>query len=316
MTDYRCGRVTLVGRPNVGKSTLLNRLVGAKVSITSPRPQTTRQRLLGIKTANAVQIVYVDTPGLHPPQGGGQLSQHMNRAARTSLEGVDAIVLVITAAGWTDADEYPLKLAAAAGLPVILAINMIDLLEDRASLLPLIELSAKKFNFADGIEARAAGQGWPVRGFTEIVPMSARRDENVDALERALIKLLPVQPPMYPEDQLTDCSERFLAAELVREQVFRGFSQEIPYAVAVQIEKFKREKGTLRIAATIWVEKEGQKAILIGKGGEQMKTTGTRARLAMQKTFGGKVHLELWVKVRKHWSDDARALKTLGYETD
>jgi len=298
MTDYRCGRVTLVGRPNVGKSTLLNRLVGAKVSITSPRPQTTRQRLLGIKTTNAVQIVYVDTPGLHPSQGGGQLSQHMNRAARTSLDGVDAIVLVVTSAGWTDADEYPLKLAAAAGLPVILAINMIDLLEDRASLLPLIELSAKKFSF------------------TEIVPMSARRDENVDALERALIKLLPLQPPMYPEDQLTDCSERFLAAELVREQVFRGFSQEIPYAVAVQIEKFKREKGTLRIAATIWVEKEGQKAILIGKGGEQMKTTGTRARLAMQKTFGGKVHLELWVKVRKHWSDDVRALKTLGYETD
>lgn len=298
MTDYRCGRVTLVGRPNVGKSTLLNRLVGAKVSITSPRPQTTRQRLLGIKTANAVQIIYVDTPGLHPPQGGGQLSQHMNRAARASLDGVDAIVLVVTSAGWTDADEYPLKLAAAAGLPVILAINMVDLLEDRALLLPLIEHSAKKFNF------------------TEIVPMSARRNENVDALERALIKLLPVQPPMYPEDQLTDCSERFLAAELVREQVFRGFSQEIPYAVAVQIEKFKREKGTLRIAATIWVEKEGQKAILIGKGGEQMKTTGTRARLAMQKTFGGKVHLELWVKVRKHWSDDAHALKTLGYETD
>ncbi|MEK7262313.1 MAG: GTPase Era [Pseudomonadota bacterium] len=295
MTDYRCGRVTLVGRPNVGKSTLLNRLVGAKVSITSPRPQTTRQRLLGIKTADAVQIVYVDTPGLHPAQGG-QLGQHMNRAARTSLDGVDAIVLVITAAGWTQADEYPLQLATAAGLPVILAINKIDQIKDRPSLLPLIELSAKKF------------------GFTEIVPVAALRGENVDALERALIKLLPVQPPMYPADQITDRSERFLAAELVREQVFRGFSQEIPYAVAVQIEKFKREKGVLHVAATLWVEKEGQKAILIGKGGEQMKTTGTRARLAMQKAFGGKVHLELWVKVREHWSDDARALKTFGYE--
>ncbi|MBI3574265.1 MAG: GTPase Era [Gammaproteobacteria bacterium] len=298
MTDYRCGMVTFVGRPNVGKSTLLNRLVCAKVSITSPRPQTTRQRLLGIKTSNTAQIIYVDTPGLHPPQGGGQLGQHMNRAARTSLEGVDAIVLVITSAGWTGADEYPLKLATAAGLPVILAINMIDLLEDRSSLLPLIDLSAKKFDF------------------TEIVPVAALRGENVDALEHALIKLLPAQPPMYPADQITDRSERFLAAELVREQVFRGFSQEIPYAVAVQIEKFKRAKGVLHVAATLWVEKEGQKAILIGKGGEQMKTTGTRARLAMQKAFGGKVHLELWVKVREHWSDDARALKTLGYETD
>lgn len=298
MTGYRCGMVTLVGRPNVGKSTLLNRLVGSKVSITSPRPQTTRQRLLGIKTSATAQLVYVDTPGLHPPQGSGQFSQHMNRAARASLDGVDAIVLVITSAGWTDADDYPFALATAAQVPVVLAINMIDLLDDRQLLLPLIERSARKF------------------GFTEIVPVSARRGDNVDMLEGALVKLLPVQPPIYPEDQLTDRSERFLAAELVREQVFRGFSQEIPYAVAVQIEKFKHEKGTLHVAATLWVEKEGQKAILIGKGGEQMKTIGTRARLAMQKAFGGKVHLELWVKVREHWSDDARALKTLGYETD
>ncbi len=297
MTNYRCGMVTLVGRPNVGKSTLLNRLVGAKVSIVSPRPQTTRQRLLGIKTADAAQVIYVDTPGLHPPRGG-RLGQQMNRAARASLEGVDAIVLVIAAAGWTQADEYPLKLATAAGLPVILAINMIDLLEDRASLLPLIERSAKKF------------------GFTAIVPVSARRGENMDALERALIELLPAQPPIYPKDQLTDRSERFLAAELVREQVFRGFREEVPYAVAVQVENFKRANGVLRVAATVWVEKEGQKAILIGKGGERMKTVGTRARLAMQKAFGGKVHLELWVKVRERWSDDARALKTLGYETD
>ena len=295
MTNYRCGMITLVGRPNVGKSTLLNRLIGAKVSITSPRPQTTRHRLLGIKTADTAQIVYVDTPGLHPPQGN-RLGQHMNRAARTSLEGVDAIVLVITSAGWTDADEYPLKLATAAGLPVILVINKIDRLKDRSRLLPLIEESSAKF------------------GFVEIVPVAALRGENVDALECALIKLLPVQPPIYPKDQLTDRSERFLAAELVREQVFRGFRQEIPYAVAVQIEKFKHEKGALHIAATLWVEKQGQKAILIGKGGEQMKTIGTRARLAMQKTFGGKVHLELWVKVREHWSDDARALKTFGYQ--
>lgn len=295
MTDYRCGMVTLVGRPNVGKSTLLNRLVGTKVSITSPRPQTTRHRLLGIKTAAAAQIIYVDTPGLHPTQGS-RLGQHMNRAARGSLEGVDVVMLVITADGWTAADEYPLTLVAGLALPVVLVINKIDLLTDRATLLPLIEASSAKF------------------GFAEIVPVAARRGDNVDTLERALIKYLPAQPPIYPADQITDSSERFLAAELVREQVFRCFGQEVPYAVAVQIEKFQRGKSVLHIAATLWVEKEGQKAILIGTGGAQMKTVGTRARLAMQKTFGGKVHLELWVKVRERWSDDERALRTLGYE--
>jgi GTP-binding protein Era len=295
MTDYRCGLVTLVGRPNVGKSTLLNRLVGAKVSITSPRPQTTRHRLLGIKTDAAAQIIYVDTPGLHPAPGS-RLGQHMNRAARGSLEGVDVVVLVITADGWTAADEYPLTLVAGLALPVVLVINKIDLLTDRATLLPLIEASSAKF------------------GFAEIVPVAARRGDNVDTLERALIKYLPAQPPIYPADQLTDRSERFLAAELVREQVFRCFGQEVPYAVAVQVEKFQRGKHALHIAATLWVEKEGQKAILIGTGGAQMKTVGTRARLAMQKAFGGKVHLELWVKVRERWSDDERALRTLGYE--
>ncbi len=297
MTDYRCGMVTLVGRPNVGKSTLLNRLVGTKVSITSPRPQTTRHRLLGIKTDAAAQIIYVDTPGLHPAQGS-RLGQHMNRAARGSLEGVDVVLLVITADGWTAADEYPLTLVAGLALPVVLVINKIDLLKDRGRLLPLIEASAARF------------------GFAEIVPVAARRGDNVDTLERALIKYLPAQPPIYPADQLTDRSERFLASELVREQVFRSFGQEVPYAVAVQIEKFQRTKSALHIAATLWVEKEGQKAILIGAGGAQMKTVGTRARLAMQKTFGGKVHLELWVKVRERWSDDERALRTLGYEGD
>ena len=297
MTDYRCGMVTLVGRPNVGKSTLLNRLVGTKVSITSPRPQTTRHRLLGIKTDAAAQIIYVDTPGLHPAQGS-RLGQHMNRAARGSLEGVDVVMLVITADGWTAADEYPLTLVAGLALPVVLVINKIDLLKDRATLLPLIEASSARF------------------GFAEIVPVAARRGDNVDTLERALIKYLPAQPPIYPADQITDRSERFLAAELVREQVFRCFGQEVPYAVAVQIEKFQRGKSALHIAATLWVEKEGQKAILIGTGGAQMKTVGTRARLAMQKTFGGKVHLELWVKVRERWSDDERALRTLGYEGD
>ncbi len=297
MTEFHSGLVTIVGRPNVGKSTLLNRLVGAKVSITSPRAQTTRHRLLGIKTTATAQFVYVDTPGLHPAKGS-RLGHYMNRAARASLEGVDAVLLVITAGGWTGADDDVLSLVAGHKLPVVLVINMVDQLEDRTALLPLIEASAKKFAFA------------------EVVPVSARRGDNVDALERAVAKYLPMQPPIYPEDQLTDRSERFLAAEFVREQVFRLFAQEVPYAVAVQVEKFRREKGVLHVAAAIWVEKEGQKPILIGKGGERIKEIGTRARVAMQKAFDSKVHLELWVKVREHWSDDARALQTLGYESD
>lgn len=297
MTDFHSGLATIVGRPNVGKSTLLNRLVGAKVSITSPRAQTTRHRLLGIKTTDSAQFVYVDTPGLHAAEGS-RLGRYMNRAARASVEGVDAVLLVITADGWREADEHALELVAGAERPVVLVVNMVDRLKDRSALLPLIEASAKKFAFA------------------EIVPVSARTGDNVDALEAALAKYLPAQPPIYPADQLTDRSERFLAAELVREQVFRGFSHEVPYAVAVRVERFQRAKGTLHIAAAIWVEKEGQKAILIGKGGERMKEIGTRARLAMQKAFGGKVHLELWVKVRERWTDDAHALQTLGYEGD
>lgn len=297
MTGFHSGLVTIVGRPNVGKSTLLNRLVGAKVSITSPRAQTTRHRLLGIKTTDVAQFVYVDTPGLHTAKGS-RLGQYMNRAARASLEGVDAALLVVTATGWTGADDDALQLVAGHKLPVILVINMIDQLKDRTVLLPLIETSAKKFAFAD------------------IVPVSARNGDNVDALERAVAKYLPAQPPIYPEDQLTDRSERFLAAELVREQVFRLFAQEVPYAAAVQVEKFQHEKGVLHVAAAIWVEKEGQKPILIGKGGERIKEIGTRARRAMQKVFGGKVRLELWVKVRERWSDDARALQALGYESD
>jgi len=294
VSDFRSGLVTLVGRPNVGKSTLLNRLVGAKLSITSPRAQTTRHRLLGIKTTEHAQCVYIDTPGLHPAEGN-RLGQYMNRAARGSLAGVDAALLVVTAEGWTAGDDDALRLVAGQGLPVVLAINMVDRLPDKGGLLPLIAAWSKKAAFA------------------EIVPVSARRGDNLDALARALVAYLPAQPPLYPPDQLTDRSERFLAAELVREQVFRGFGQEVPYAAAVQIEKFRREKGVLHVSAAIWVEKEGQKAILIGKGGERMKQIGTRARLAMQKAFGAKVHLELWAKVRRRWSDDARALRILGY---
>jgi GTP-binding protein Era len=290
----RCGLVTLAGRPNVGKSTLLNRLVGQKISITSARAQTTRHRLLGIKTTEHVQAIYVDTPGLHT-DNKGMMNRHLNRVAGASLQGVDCIVLLIAASGWTKEDEYPLQLLAKQDIPVILAINKLDQLKDRGRLLPLMQQSGRKMAFAD------------------IVPISARTGTNVDDLEITILKYLPEQPPLYPADQITDRSNRFLAAELVREQIFRSFQQEVPYATAVSIEQFKRAKGMLHVEAIIWVEREGQKPILIGKDGQRLKTVGTRARLAMQKLFAMKVHLNLWVKVREGWSDNERLLRSLGY---
>lgn len=292
--DTRSGLATLAGRPNVGKSTLLNRLVGQKISITSSRAQTTRHRLLGIKTTDRAQIVYVDTPGLQT-DNKGTLIRHMNRVAGASLQGVDCIVLLIAASGWTREDEYPLQLASRQGIPVILAINKLDQLKDRSKLLPLMEISSGKFQFA------------------EIVPVSARTGANTDDLEKAILKYLSQQPFLYPAGQVSDRGERFLAAELIREQIFRGFQQEVPYATAISVEQFKRAKGALQIEATIWVEKEGQKPILIGKDGQRLKGVGTRARLAMQKLFETKVNLRLWVKVREGWSDSERALRSLGY---
>jgi len=292
------GFIAIIGRPNVGKSTLLNRLVGQKVSITSHRPQTTRHRILGIHTTDRAQLVYVDTPGVHRGERGRQLNRMMNREASVSLEGVDVVVLVITADGWNEDDEPALELARRAQRPVILVINKVDKLADRERLLPLIEESQKRLSFV------------------EIVPLSARGGDNVPDLEKVIEQLLPEHPPYFGPEQVTDRSERFLAAEFVREQVFRGLGQEIPYAVAVEITEFREEPKHLHIDAVIWVEKEGQKAILIGKDGERLKTIGRQARLGMQKAFGRKVWLGLWVKVREGWSDDARALKSLGYGED
>lgn len=296
MTErFRSGLIAIIGRPNVGKSTLLNRLVGEKVSITSPRTQTTRHRILGIKTNAQAQLVFVDTPGLQVQQKT-VMNQYMNKAARASLEGVDCVLLLITARGWQPGDFYPLQFVARESAPpIILVINKIDALADRSKLLPLIEESAAKAAFAD------------------IVPVSARSGDNVDDLEKAIIRLLPEQAAAFPPEQLTDRGDRFMAAELVREQIFRGYGQEVPYSAAVEIERFKHEKKLLRVEAAIWVEKEGQKAILIGKNGERLKDIGQRARIAMEKRFGVKVYLGLWVKVREGWSDDLRALRSLGY---
>ncbi len=295
--EFRSGLVTLFGRPNVGKSTLLNRLVGAKVSIVSSKPQTTRHRILGIRTQPDLQVVFVDTPGLTRdiPQ---RIHRYMGRAASGSLEGVDLALLIVTSDRWRAEDEYPLALAQQASCPVVLVINKVDRLKDRRLLLPMMETLSGKMKFAD------------------IVPISAREGENVQALEKLLPRYLPVQPPIYPAEQLTDKSERFLAAEFIREQIFRRYGQEVPYSTAVEIDSFKKEKNVLRIGATIWVDKPGQKPILIGPKGEGLKTIGRNARLEMEKTFGEKIYLELWVKVRRGWADNEQALRSLGYGHD
>lgn len=292
--SFRSGLVVLAGRPNTGKSTLLNRLVGAHLSITAPRPQTTRSRILGIKSSETVQLVFVDTPGLHAPRGR-TLNRAMNRVATGSLEGVDVIVLVIESSGWTDADLYALARVRQHRQPVILVINKVDQIKDKTKLLPLMAESATKMDFA------------------AIMPVSALKGRGVEELERAIEKYLPEQGPIYDPEQFTDRSERFLAAEFVREQLFRGTSQEVPYDTAVRIERFERRRGMLHIAATILVEKEGQKAIVIGKDGANLKTVGQRARMAMQRLFGRRVHLELWVKVRRGWAESEAELKRLGY---
>lgn len=290
----KSGLVTIIGRPNVGKSTLLNALVGQKVSITSRRPQTTRHRIMGVSTREHGQIVYIDTPGLHLGKGR-TINRFMNRAASGALHGVDCIIMLIVAKGWQKADERVLELFQKQEIPVVLAINKMDLIKRRDDLLPMIEESNQRFKF------------------TEIIPVSAVKRTDLDSLEAILLQLLPEQHPLFPADQLTDRSERFMAAELVREQIFRKMGQEIPYAVAVEIEKFKTVKKILHINALIWVEKKGQKAIIIGKGGERLKQIGIAARQEMETFFGNKVNLGLWVKVREGWSDNERALRSFGY---
>jgi len=290
----RCGYVALVGRPNVGKSTLLNHLLGQKISITSRKPQTTRHRVLGIKTEGANQIVYVDTPGMHKVEPKA-INRYMNQTAASAMQDVDVVVFVVERTRWTDEDEWVLEKIRRLECPVILALNKIDLMEDKAVLLPYLENMAKKF------------------AFTEIFPLSALRGHNLGDLETAIIRLLPENPHFFPEDQVTDRSERFLAAELVREKVMRQLGEELPYDITVEIEQFKLERRTIHIDALILVEREGQKKIVIGTGGERIRQIGADARKDMEKLFESKIMLKLWVKVKAGWSDDERALRSLGY---
>ncbi len=296
MTDqtHRAGHVAIVGRPNVGKSTLLNHLVGEKISITSRKPQTTRHRITGILTRPDGQIVFVDTPGFQT-QHRTTMNRLMNRTVRQALEEVDAVLWVIEAGRFDARDEALLKLMPTR-VPVVLAMNKIDRLKDKRALLPFTEAMSRRHAFA------------------AIVPVSAERGQQLDALTDAVIPLLPEGPNFYEEDEITTLSERFLAAELVREKLFRLLGEEIPYATAVEIEKFETLDKLRRIYVGILVDKQTQKAIIIGKDGEKLKLIGTQARKDMEKLFGGKVFLELWVRVRSGWADDEAALKRLGIE--
>jgi GTP-binding protein Era len=292
--DFRCGYLAIVGRPNVGKSTLLNRLVGQKISIVSRKAQTTRHRITGVLTTEAHQFVFVDTPGFQTKHRN-TLNRLMNRNVVQALQEVDVVLFLIEAGGIAEADRRVLSMLPG-DKPVVLVINKIDGLRDKAALLPLIAAASEAYPFAD------------------IVPVSAERGLGCEELLAVAGRHLPLAAPVFGEDELTDRSEKFLAAEFLREKLFRRLGAELPYGMAVEIERFEAEGALRRIYAAIIVDKPGHKAIVIGKDGEQLKAIASEARREMETLFGGKVYLEVWVKVKGGWADDERALKSLGYD--
>jgi len=293
--DFHCGYVALVGRPNVGKSTLMNYMLGQKVSIVTAKPQTTRQRIAGIKTTAQGQIIYIDTPGIHLAAKRA-LNRYMNRIAHASLKEVDLVLFLIEAGRWTKQDEHVARSLKSVGVPVLLVVNKIDLVPDKPKLLQFLEKEVKTDRFE------------------EVFLIAAKLGNGVARLEERVLRALPFSRPYYDEDQFTDRSERFLAAELIREQLMLRLHQELPYALTVEVEEFNRETGLLRIGAIVWVERKGQKQIVIGKGGDVLKFVGSRARQALQELFEEKIFLRLWVKVSRDWSDNERALKQFGFD--
>jgi GTP-binding protein Era len=289
-----CGYVALVGRPNVGKSTLMNHLLGQKISITSRKPQTTRHRILGISTNAHGQAIYMDTPGMHASEKRA-LNRHLNRTADSTLLGVEVVVWLIDSLAFQEYDEEIFKKLERAGLPVILAVNKVDRVKDRDEMLAFFELAQKRYPFE------------------HIVPISALKRTNLEELETAIMALLPIRDNIYPEDQITDRSERFLAAEIVREKLTRRLGDELPYSLTVEIERYEDLPGISKIYAIIWVERDSQKNIVIGKEGEMLKKVGTDARFDIEKLIDKKVYLQLWVKVKSGWSDSERALQSLGF---
>ena len=293
--DYRCGYVTITGRPNVGKSTLLNRILGQKISITSRKPQTTRWHLLGIKTDDKSQVIYVDTPGLQKsPQRA--INRYMNREAVNSIAHVDVLIFMIEIMVWNELDSYVLDLICNKSVPVILVLNKADKLKDKRAMLPFIDEISSRMSFAG------------------VFPVSATKGDNVDELQETIKTLLPIAPPVFPENQLTDRNERFFAAEFIREKLTGKLGDEIPYRLAVTIDQFRHRDKVLHIYATIWVERQGQKKIVIGENGKILKSVGEQARKDMESMFGCKVFLQTWVRIKRRWDDNEQALKQFGYE--
>jgi len=296
--DFRCGFVAVVGRPNVGKSTLVNALVGRKVSIVTSRPQTTRQRVIGVASTERAQLLFVDTPGMHRHEKHA-LNKLMNRSAQSSLADADVVLVVVEAGRWTEEDEDVLARAQAAGRPVMLLLNKIDRIRPREAVLPMLQ------------EAAARGE------FAAVVPISAERGENLARLRELLEAAVPEGPALFPPEQWSNRDERFHIAEVVREKLMRRLRDELPYGLAVEIERLgESEQGRLEVGAVVWVEREAHKAIVIGKGGEMLKAAGQAARLELKARFERPVHLEIWVKVRERWTDREADLKRLGYDGD
>jgi GTP-binding protein Era len=293
-STVRTGYLAVIGRPNVGKSTLTNRLVGAKISITSKKAQTTRHRIHGILTTDEAQFIFVDTPGFQMAHKNA-LNRLMNRSVTSTFADVDVILLVVEAGNWGNGEAEILRMLPA-GTPVLLVINKIDRLADKKELLPFIAKVSALHDFA------------------ELVPLSAEKGIGTDELLATVAGYLPEGPPVFDADDITDRSERFMASEILREKLFRNLGEELPYGIAVEIEKFEQEGDLRRIHAAVIVDRSGHRAIVIGKGGERLKRISTDARKEMETLFGGKVWLETWVKVKGGWADDERALKSLGYD--
>jgi len=290
-----CGHVAIVGRPNVGKSTLLNHLIGQKISITSRKPQTTRHQVLGVRSEGQHQAIFIDTPGLHKDEPRA-INRYMNKAARSAFRGVDAIVWVLDRTAWMENDQFLLEGLRGSTIPVIAVINKVDLLSDKAVLLPHLAWLSEQYPF------------------TALLPLSALSGHNLTPLIDALLPLLPQAPWLFPEDQISDRQERFFVAEIVREKLIRQLGDELPYTSTVEIEQFSVQGQTAHIAALIYVERPGQKRIVIGEGGSRLRAIGTEARIDMERFLGQKVMLKLWVKVRRGWADDERALRSLGFD--
>jgi len=295
--NFRCGYVAIIGRPNMGKSTLLNHMLGLKLSITSRKPQTTRHQIMGVKTVEKGQIIFVDTPGIH--SGGSKaINRYMNRAASSVIHDVDVVLFLVQSLKWTDEDELVLNKLKDVDAPVILLVNKVDQVTDKDQLLPYLQKISKKYDFKN------------------ILPISAMKGDNLPQLEDYLLELLPQGPAVFEEDQFTDRSTRFLVAEIIREKLVRELGNELPYQTTVEIERYKDEEKITRIHALILVETKGQKVIVIGEKGAKLKSIGTNARKDIEALINRKVFLQLWVKVKSGWSDSETSLKNLGYDTE